>query len=137
MTKFFGWAYLTTILIDPEKTKTTADAATTYFYVSAPGCGIGAYKISTPNSPIPTSIQGIYDESNHPTYHLDGRMLTIDQTTTARGADSYTVAVRDLSGRLLLTATGNTSTDNVDLTSLMSGCYLVTINGVTTKLHLR
>jgi hypothetical protein len=137
MTKFFGWAYLTTILIDPEKTKTTADAATTYFYVSAPGCGIGAYKISTPNSPMPTSIQGIYDESNHPTYHLDGRMLTIDQTTTARGADSYTVAVRDLSGRLLLTATGNASTGNVDLTSLMSGCYLVTINGVTTKLHLR
>jgi hypothetical protein len=64
-------------------------------------------------------------------------MLTIDQTTTARGADSYTVAVRDLSGRLLLTATGNASTGNVDLTSLMSGCYLVTINGVTTKLHLR
>jgi hypothetical protein len=98
--------------------------------------------ITVPNSDADSS-NGI----SSPKFRLDGRTLIFD-THSAVGGYVLNVAVHDLSGRLLLNLRNDEPTNavqtgsahaanSVDLSALSPGCYLVTVNGVTTKLHLR
>jgi hypothetical protein len=146
--------YTYTVLIDPELTQTTDSEATTFFYIYAPGAAIAAYKMTTPlDSPMRTGItvpNSDADSSNgisSPKFRLDGRTLIFD-TNSDTGGSALNVAVHDLSGRLLLNLRNDEPTNavqtgsahaanSVDLSALSPGCYLVTVNGVTTKLHLR